>query len=112
MELGNTFFGNSRGEFAFPDRELVKSEEWQKLSWLVLESDEFDNEIFTMRLHYFGADKKEALLLKFIYKPTGFGISWYTSAFRDSYMNQELDQLQILNIFKKCAESIKDSDIQ
>ena len=31
MELGNMLFGNSRGEYAFPDRNLVECDEWQQL---------------------------------------------------------------------------------
>ena len=31
MELGNLFFGNSRGPIQFPDRDLVNCKEWNKL---------------------------------------------------------------------------------
>jgi len=107
MELGNMFFGNSRGEFEFPDRQLVESKEWKKLAKVDLEFDGFDNEVFTIRPYYWGDDEKEEALPNFIYKPTGFEIKWYKYAFRDSYMNQELSKAQIIDIFKKCGDSIQ-----
>lgn len=35
MELGNLFFGNSRGPIPFPDRELVNSSEWHILGRII-----------------------------------------------------------------------------
>lgn len=108
MELGNMLFGNSRGEFTFPDRQLGRSEEWKALSAIDIKYDGFDNDIFTIRPYYWGEDDAQAVLPNFIYKPTGFEINWYKHAFRDSYMNQELSESQIIAIFKKCVESIKE----
>lgn len=31
MEIGNFIFGNSRGYYEFPDRNIVNSNEWQSL---------------------------------------------------------------------------------
>lgn len=31
MELGNLLFGNSRGKYKFPNRDLVNSKEWEIL---------------------------------------------------------------------------------
>ena len=106
MELGNMMFGHSRGEFAFPDRSLARSEEWKALSKIDIEYDGIDNEVFTIRPYSYTDDEMEETLPNFVYKPTGFEINWYKHAFRDSYMNQALDIPQILDIFKKCVESI------
>ena len=32
MEIGNYLFGNSRGNFPFPDRDIANSKEWTNLS--------------------------------------------------------------------------------
>ncbi len=120
MELGNMIFGNSRGEFEFPDRGIVNSIEWETLceeaqvdicygdpKWGVeREFCGFDNDVFTIRPYYWGEDETEVDLPNFIYKPTGFEIQWYKYAFRDSYMNFELTTEEILEIFRKCIDSI------
>ncbi|KEI84177.1 hypothetical protein N493_20075 (plasmid) [Clostridium botulinum B2 433] len=120
MELGNLLFGNSRGAFKFPDRQLANSSEWEalckKAKISIFYGDPevsrdfygFDNEVFTVRPYCWDDDEEKAELPNFVYKPTGFEIKWYKYAFRDSYMNQNLTPLQILDIFKKCSESIRD----
>jgi len=40
MEIGNMLFGNSRGKYEFPDRELVHSKSWRDLVE-VLGADEY-----------------------------------------------------------------------
>ena len=118
MELGNLIFGNSRGEYPFPNRDIVKSEEWKELckkaqvdiSYGQPECNRdfngFDNEIFTIRPYYWGDNEEIMELPNFIYKPTNFQIQWYKYAFRDSYMNQNLTEDEILNIFKECVKSL------
>lgn len=119
MELGNLMFGNSRGTYEFPSRALVDSEEWRDLCekaqvdplYGTPETDRdffgFDNDVFTIRPYYWGEDdNEEASLPNFHYKPTDFRIDWYKYAFRDSYMNQDLSESEVREIFKKCAESI------
>ena len=39
MEIGNFIFGNSRGNYEFPNRSIVSSDEWQDL----LESANLDS---------------------------------------------------------------------
>ena len=71
MELGNLFFGNSRGKYPLEDRNLVHSEEWQTLIKLTdftykkftLEKD--GEIIFELNPYYWGecdcgADKENA----------------------------------------------------
>lgn len=118
MELGNLIFGNSRGKYEFPERNLVNSPEWEDLCKAAevcncygspeVERDfyGFDNEVFTIRPYYWGEDESIAALPNFHFKPTNFTIDWYKYAFRDSYMNQDLTTEQILEIFNKCIESI------
>ncbi len=67
--------------------------------------DGFDNEVFTVRPYCWDDDKEKAELPNFVYKPTGFEIKWYKYAFRDSYMNQNLAPLQILDIFKNVVKT-------
>ena len=117
MELGNLLFGNSRGQFKLPDRDIVSSDEWANLKEKVninfygIPNDEsdfygFDNDAFTIRPYYWGEDGNMAELPNFLYKPTGFKIHWYKYPFRDSYMNQDLNREEILKIFDKCIHSI------
>jgi hypothetical protein len=111
IELGNLLFGNSRGEYCFPDRSLVNSKEWESLCDIA-QVDEygepgFENEVFIIRSYYWGEDDNMANLANFSYKPTGFEIQWYKYPFRDSYMNQNLSSEEILGIFNKCIASIR-----
>lgn len=120
IEIGNLLFGNSRGEYPFPDRKLVNSPEWVSLCkkagicncYGTPEVDDgrdfygFDNDVFTIRPYYWGEDPEKAALPNFLYKPTGLVIKWYKYAFRDSYMNQNLTAKQLREIFKKCKQSI------
>lgn len=119
MELGNLMFGNSRGNYEFPDRDIVNSTEWETLcekaqvniSYGTPEVERefygFENEVFTIRPYYWGDNEETSELPNFVYKPTGFKIEWYKYAFRDSYMNFALSIEDILEIFKNCADSIK-----
>ena len=119
-------FGNSRGEYKFPDRNLVECNEWQKLleitdsdsrgytyiDQLKSSSGGIDTEYFSINPYYWGEcdcdDEDEhdegcpCVRHNFIYKPTGFTIDWYKYPFRDSYMNMNLIEEQIKWIFKKC----------
>lgn len=117
MEFGNMMFGNSRGQFEFPDRDIVDFDEWGDLCVkaqldfygtpeVEREFYGFDNDVFTIRPYYWGDDEELEMLPNFLYKPTGFEIQWYKYPFRDSYMNQNLTKEEILDIFKKCAESV------
>ena len=42
MELGNLVFGNSRGEFKFPNRNIVNSDEWTNLLYAINGEDDID----------------------------------------------------------------------
>jgi len=123
IELGNLLFGYSRGEYEFPDRELVDSAEWQGLleatksdcygyTDCASENDRggYENDVFSIRPYWWGDEDNEVECEapNFLYKPTGFEIRWYKYPFRDSYMTENLTSEQILEIFKKCAESVKE----
>jgi hypothetical protein len=42
----------------------------------------------------------------FWYKPTNLRLSWYKYPLRDSYMNQDLTTVELLDIFRECAKSM------
>ena len=219
MELGNLCFGNSRGNYAFPNRDIVNSKEWNELLSLInvdtygysLDSDEIifkfiknKEVVFTIMPYYWGDctcgaeknnqklydkllkecfteeekeiyesyeeicdfdcpafeddDKTNEELLKicncgcveknielnrkkeliknkvinfenkyrekeqghgkdckliqhnFMYHPgkeDEFWIEWYKYPFRDSYMNKNLSENEILEIFKNCINVVK-----
>ena len=117
MELGDLIFGNSRGEFLLKNRDLVNCEEWKKLLKLTNcdsygrcdnETGEFDCELFTIRSYYWGDDEEEMTKPNFVYKPIQFTIDWYKYPFRDSYMNQNLNDEQIKEIWQKCIDFMSD----
>lgn len=120
MEIGNLLFGNSRGKYEFPNRDLVNCKEWVNLL-KVCECDMYGytsnkqkenymggykNELFCINPYYWGEDEDIAVLPNFIYKPTNFTIDWYKYPFRDSYMNKQLNEKEIKNIFKKCYKYV------
>lgn len=119
MEIGNLLFGHSRGEFKV-DRALQDSDEW-KFLLQTTESDGYgdtdycdkrnlsggyENETFAIRPYYWGEDEKLASLPNFLYKPSGFEIRWYKYPFRDSYMNMNLSNEAIREIFELCENSV------
>lgn len=121
IELGNLLFGHSRGEYCFPDREIVDSAEWCNLlditksdfyGYTASESENprggYENDVFAIGPYWWGDEdnKEECEAPNFLYKPTGFEIRWYKYPFRDSYMTENLTSEQILEIFEKCAESV------
>ncbi len=121
MELGNLVFGYSRGEYGFPDRELVDSAEWRDLlevtgsdsyGYTNLEQANprggYENNVFAIRPYWWGDEdnEEECEAPNFLYKPTGFEIRWYKYPFRDSYMTEDMTSEQVLETFKKCVESV------
>jgi len=120
MELGNMFFGNSRGAYEV-DRGL--KDDFCKLfndmdidCYGVYEGEDdahcnhrggYENEVFITRPYWWGDDDSpKADLPNFEYKPTGFKMNWYKYALRDAYMNQELSFDEIKEILVKCKESM------
>ena len=133
MELGNMLFGNSRGEYPFPDRDLVDCDEWTGLCDLVcdsyghaedwMEQNEMGGvttDVFEINPYYWGdctcgAEENDEdehhpdcrlLVHNFIYKPTGFCIDWYKYPFRDSFMSENLSCDEIRQIWKACITSM------
>lgn len=127
MELGNTFFGNSRGEFSinrdwqdmfcehlydmgFNSYGEIKHEKLECYK-VDLESVHgsttiFENEAFVIMPYYWGDDDAISELPNFIHKPTGFEMSWYKYALRDSYMNQDLSLEELEDILIDCKHSL------
>lgn len=118
IELGNLLFGCSRGEYCFPNRDIIDSYVWRELidkcnldfycTPLYTDYDfyGFDNDVFTVRPYCWSEEEEEMELPNFLYKPNGFEIRWYKYPFRNSYMNQDLSEKELLDIFKICLNSI------
>lgn len=123
-EMGNLLFGHSRGDFGLANRDLAHCKEWLRLlaaaetdSYGYTESKNcannrggFENEVFAITPYWWGdgADETECNRPNFLYKPTGFEIRWYKYPFRDSYMNQNLDDKALKEIWAACAISIEE----
>lgn len=122
MELGNLIFGNSRGTYHI-------NRDWQSdfISFLrkcgldsygyAYDGDMdyngtntarggFENDIFRVTPYYWGDDEKIEEEPNFIYKPTGYTISWYKYALRDSYSNKSITKKSLDNILQKCVDSL------
>ena len=131
MELGNMIFGNSRGTYEFPDRDLVDSKEWRSLLSLACDGDFYGyggehfphnerggvtTELFEINPYYWGecdcvgeehAPDCPCLRHNFTYKPTGFWIDWYKYPFRDSYMSEDISKRQLKRMWKNCIRYCK-----
>lgn len=122
IELGNLIFGNSRGTYHV-------NRDWQNdfvafLRKCGLDSygygydgdteynstntarGGFENDTFRVVPYYWGDDEKIGEEPNFIYKPTGYTISWYKYALRDSYSNKSINKKCLDNIFQKCLNSL------
>lgn len=128
IEIGNLLFGHSRGEFPFPGRELVNSDEWNGLMDAVgcdscygtreyphKESDPqhtnkrggYEDDIICINPYWWGVENApEANEPNFLYKPTGLEIRWYKYAFRDSYINQDLTADELKAVFAEATKRI------
>ncbi len=112
MELGNMFFGNSRGLYAVEPRMDYQEPFGEFLHKLGLDyhaSDEhghgMDNDVFTIRPYYWGEDDAIAELPNFVYKPTGLEISWYKYPMRDAYSNMDVSVEDFKAILNDCLRS-------
>lgn len=124
LELGNLFFGNSRGIFSVP-------REWQVKMLKCMEEMKFDsegfyegilkdnltprggfeNDVFVLNPYYWGEDESIAAEPNFIYKPTQYKLDWYKYPLRDSYANQDISFSKFAEILNKCRKSIFDMEI-
>lgn len=120
MELGNMFFGCSRGEFPV-ERDIG----YEGLLYVLYEKlgiedyDRYENDVFVLRPYYWGEcdcdanegeyHKKDCSLIQpnFHHKPSGLKIKWYKHPFRDSYSNQEITLVSFFEIIHSCLQSIQ-----
>lgn len=117
MELGNLFFGNSRGLFhidrSWSDKmyELFGAAGLDSYGYAEEKKATirggFQNGIFRVEPYYWGDDEEIADEPNFWYYPTGFELAWYKYPLRDSYCNQRITYLEFCEIIKKCIESVK-----
>ena len=115
IEIGNLLFGNSRGNFHIPrdtwqnpfveflDKNGFDSYGYKDYS----QDDFFENDVFSIRPYYWGEDETIANLPNFVYKPTGFSISWYKYPMRDAYASDDISDEEFLAILNHCEESLK-----
>ncbi|MFS0643788.1 hypothetical protein [Siminovitchia sp. 179-K 8D1 HS] len=129
MELGNLIFGNSRGKY-------LVDRDWQDAFYSALydmrfngygmpELDEseyngkfvelkskygntkyFENDTFIIMPYYWGDDDDFCELPNFIHKSSGYELSWYKYALRDSYANKEIAFEELMNIMDDCKKSL------
>lgn len=140
-ELGNLVYGNSRGEYRFPDRSIVQRDQWQDLleyagcdeyghcyvDEYTNENGGFTNDILEINPYYWGdctCDETGEFVAEhdpscpcarhnFIYKPDGFWIDWYKYPFRDSYTSAPKTAREILEIFADAkALSQKNTEVE
>lgn len=119
-ELGNLFFGNSRGEYSVP-------REWQNKMYMALEEMGFDcygyyegknkyvtdrggyeNEVFLINPYYWGEYDMIAGEPNFIFKPNDYRLDWYKYPLRDSYANKEVAFQEFARMLKLCVKSVED----
>lgn len=117
MELGNMWFGNSRGEFSvdrdwedvfldFLDECGFDGDGYADSLSGSLSEDWFDNGVFVVRPYYWGADEKLESLPNFEFKSNGFELSWYKRPLRDAYMNRDISFSEFEQMLKVCRESV------
>lgn len=96
MELGNLFFGNSRGEVA-----IKRSRGWEEMLVELFEACgdgdnhgiDFENDVFRVFPYY--------------YKPTDYRVSWYKYPLRDSYANRMVKTTEFRKMIEHCIESVR-----
>ena len=113
--VGVWYRGDER-EYPFPD-EFDSYELWwgTPLRFMSPDNSEEDNEVFSNR--YFCWDdpetvesQSECLKPNFLFKPTGFEVTWYKHPFRSMWMNQDLSPREIMHMMALCERSVKRSN--
>ena len=119
IELGNLFFGNSRGEFpvnrdwqdefvkALNEMNICCDGSYDLDNEFTTKYNGFENEVFSTFPYYWGDDEELCEKPNFIYKPTGYSIQWYKYALRDSYANQDITFEQLKEILEACKASVR-----
>lgn len=69
----------------------------------------FENDVFILMPYYCGDDQKISDLPNFLFKSTGFEMSWYKYPLRSCYMNQEISHDEFVKMLEECVKSIKKS---
>ncbi len=106
-ELGNLFFGNSRGEYQL-NRSVWRREfmEFRGFWDFLLEGKEFENEVFILRPYYWGEDETFRELPNFVHKRSGLSLEWYKHPYRDSYSNKKVTLTELKEIIQECVKSL------
>lgn len=115
MELGNMYFGNSRGMYevdrSFQYFFVACMEDLGFDSYGHYVEEKFDNnikyepkeiyedEVLMVNPYYWGEDEELMNMHNFIYKPMNLEIDWYKYPLRDSYSNQFLVKEQLIQMF-------------
>lgn len=68
----------------------------------------WETETFVIMPYYWGDDDAICELPNFVFKPTGFGLSWYKYALRDAYMNQPVTFEELDDMLRVCVETIRE----
>lgn len=71
----------------------------------------YETDVFVIMPYYWGDADDIAALPNFVYKPTGFSLSWYKYALRDSYMSHDVTYAELDAMLRHCAESIRKETI-
>lgn len=124
MELGNAFFGHSRGHVEVPRGAGYEQHVNALLKALGNDAEgygiHFDNAVFTLRPYYWGdctcpedgsiddADPTcAAHLPNFVHKPSGYVLRWYKYPLRDSYASGELTVAEFAAMIDECVASVR-----
>lgn len=130
MELGNYFFGHSRGEYPVP-----RTSEYEQPIFDLIEKitgeytcyvPEYENEMFVMHPYWWAAcnciagyddatDHAPTCGLvrpNFLYKPTGYELRVYKYPMRDSFANQDLTPQQFREMMDACIASVKETVVE
>ena len=118
IELGNLFFGNSRGPFHI-DRSweaemgmLFEAADLDMYGYadrdVATERGGFENDVFHIEPYYWGDDEDIMDEPNFRYKPTGFELHWYKYPLRDSYCNKNITYGEYCDMIEKCIASLRE----
>ena len=113
--VDRSYKGDER-EYPFPDI-FERYEIWwgSPLCLMSPNNSEEDNEVFSNRYYCWDdpetvESQSECLKPNFLFKPTGFEVTWYKHPFRSMWMNQGLSPREIMHMMALCERSVKRSN--
>ena len=100
-DMGFDYYGSIEDQRLRPYEVELKSKSKYTQDFVL-----FENDTFIIMPFYWDEDDFISSLPNFVYKPTGFSLSWYKYPLRGSYSNRPVTREELESMLIECKKSI------